>query len=364
MTRVLPTGKQFKDGMKCLLLLIVIHTYLLFRQQPNYTQPKISDIAAVQPHNRFSEFRTRYAATLFHWEHWAHSNEMFAFLHVGKAGGSTLFCEFLHNAHIKHPRHCPHPVKSNARFPSYSQHYDDTRVHQADKMTVDRALKYGVYVTNLRNPITRFISAYNFDKIPSNKYVHQSYPPFGDCFQNWSIAKFLTIGLSLNQSSSNNDAIMSPLCRKIAQRFARGNIEEFPSHITYNYQHYEREFLFAAELRSWSPHLLAIRTGQMREDLYQLETLFRTGMLFANTTNATTTTNSLEASRVGLKVNYTLISQDAYSNLCHHLCADIQAYKRTLYRSENLDKTAVLEELEDLKQFCPTETMELRTDCT
>ena len=72
----------------------------------------------------------------------------------------------------------------------------------------------------------------------------------------------------------------------------------------------------------------------------------------------------IKAANVGqITVNYTSIPHTSYQKLCYHLCRDIQAYKRLLYRSENLDDELVMERILELNQFCPLETIEVRNDC-
>ena len=194
---------------------------------------------------------------------------------------------------------------------------------------------------------------------------------FDNCFHSYSIRRFLEEGLLLPDTP--NSADVSPECKEAAINYTRGQMRSLPSHNTHNIEDYEKEFLFYSEYRNTHAktpaRLLAIHTETMQEDFENLNILFQTGSLrkkntlSANATGISVANQGHLTGTGGQTFNYTSIPQHAYGKLCYHLCQDIQAYKRFLYRSANLDDEHVLARIYDLNHYCPLETMELRKDC-
>ena len=298
------------------------------------------------------------------WKNWAQNvTNKFIFLHVGKAGGSTVHCVLV-NGNDSY-WHCE-PYKQEVK-PLITDHYH-LRCH------MEYCINYTdhtVFLVSLRNPIRRIVSAYNYEE--KFRWIQKTLPHFRrKCFPG-NITELFLKGLAPQPSNET-----SPYCWQLAHKVIRGEEKKYRSHFTFNYQANERHFIPAGK------HLLVIRQEHMDDDFANLETLLQTGMIgTANSTkkaNATmdhaSTTSSIigpstteaagtiRVANKGVKaVHYDEIPREAYANACRVLCAEIQSYKRFLYRARNLNDAMVVESIRDLQETCPNEGIEIRSDC-
>ena len=272
----------------------------------------------------------------------------FIFLHVGKAGGSTLHC-MLMNGNDKR-WHCG-PYKREIK-PLISHHYlGQERCHMRKNCSLDTDHQgvQGVFLAAVRNPITRIISTFNYEK--DITWIQSQVPEFrGLCFPG-NITDFLLRGLAPTPTNETTS-----YCWELAHNITTGVQKELVlSHFSNNYQYYESSFAATGK------HLLTIRQAHMDDDFLNLETLLETGHIG----NATVSLdNRVKAANKGKnQAKMDSIPKEAYVNACRVLCREIQSYKRFLYRAENLDDSMVEDSMIELREYCPNEGLSVRTDC-
>ena len=348
----------------------------------------------------------------FDFKSWSRKNDTsYLFLHVGKAAGSTIYCKLtlprIDETRFKQKFWCKGKVKkerAKTEIPLYSQKFD-SRLHMREVEKEDGS--HEVFLVSLRNPITRFVSAYEYEKSKQNQWVQKSYPIFKRCFPNEVSAQSFLLnlegegGMSMIDESSNSSIMShtnrimntSSYCREVAMNVAKGLVSSYRSHMTYNYQFYENEFLAAPasaaaattnanvnnstssinnkngnKNKNNRKHLVAVRSEYLEQDFKYFEMLLRNGVVVDEEDNTTTTT--ISDTTIAMNVNKkrksangsssSIISPDAGIVLCRVLCEDIQAYKRLLFRAENLNEEMVYDSIRDLQKHCPTETLQVR----
>jgi len=319
---------------------------------------------------------------------WTRQEEnKFLFLHVGKAGGSTIFCnfvvprleEFKSDVNFWCRNMKPATAEEMANPPVYSQKYGK-RLHMT-KMDDDTVTQYNAFLVSLRNPITRIISAYDYEKSNKNRWVQKSYPAFKQCFPNSVLISDLLLCMDENITSATYNMCgmnSSTYCRQLGAKAVKGEIESYRSHMTYNYQFYEDQFLYAVNSNKTNTNttntttttnhrMLALRIEHLEEDLENLEIFLKTGkVVVANNTGVYTAVVSAERAKNRINVGRSKtgsITSTAYRILCQLLCKDIQSYKRFLFRAENLNKEMILDSMQDLFKYCPTEGLAINEDC-
>jgi hypothetical protein len=297
-------------------------------------------VKAAEERNNFQ------TAPVLDWKSWAKDPmNRFIFLHVGKAGGTTVHC-MLMNGNDKR-WHCG-PYKREIQ-PLISHHYQE-RCHMRKNCSLDADQGVqGVFLAAVRNPITRVISAFNYEK--QFKWVQSQVPDFrGLCFPG-NITDFLLRGLAptpTNETTSH--------CWELAHNITTGVQKGFTnSHFSNNYQLYESSFAATGK------HLLTIRQAHMDDDFLNLETLLETGHIGNATLSMDTRVK--EANKGKNRVKLDSIPKEAYANACRVLCREIQSYKRFLYKAENLDDSMVEDSMSELREHCPNEGSSVRTDC-
>ena len=217
--------------------------------------------------------------------------------------------------------------------------------------------RYRAHVATLRHPVQRLISAFNYERPIA--WVQKSYPKFSKCFDTFAEA-FFAAASKLRDDSYQNDTNTDDDCPAIALRVLQGEVSEYISHFTYNYQYYEKVVLLPAD----DKHLLAIRQEHHAADLMSIHSILM-GSVVTNTTTTSPTALDTSVRNVGLKVDLASIPPNVLQGACLVLCDEIQAYKRLLYRSENLAEQDLRESLQSLRETCPDEPIHhLRTDCT
>lgn len=316
----------------------------------------------------------------FDWKMWAQQDEnKFLFLHVGKAAGSSIFCELTlpRSENFRQKYWCSgmQPTDEKKKIPLYSQKYGE-RLHMR-KIKDRMVYEYNVFLFSLRNPVNRIISAYEYEK--NHKWVQRSFPDFKECFPNSVLIEDFLTNLGNNVASVALKELhgmnSSAYCRQVATNVVKGMVHKYQSHMTYNYQFYEDQFLYAAQhnkTKYTNHHILAVRSEFLQDDFENLELFFRTGeVVVNNNTSVTNTANKKSDSGSKVKVfnagnirnKERSISSGAYMILCRLLCKDIQSFKRVLFRAENLSKEMVLDSMKNLNQFCPMEKPDINEHC-
>ena len=291
-----------------------------------------------------SNFKT--TTPFLDWKLWAQdSMNRFIFLHVGKAGGSTLHC-MLTNGNDKR-WHCE-PFKKEIE--SLISHHYQERCHMRKNCSLDTDQGVqGVFLAAVRNPITRIISTFNYEK--GLKWVQSQVPDFRSlCFPG-NITDFLLRGLAPTPTNET-----TAYCWELAHNITTGVKKELVlSHFSQNYQYYESSF------NATGKHLLTIRQMHMDNDFLNLETLLEKGYIGNFTVPMDERVKSANKGKYQAKMDS--IPKEAYLNACRVLCREIQSYKRFLYRAENLDDSMVEDSMRELREYCPNEGVSVRTDC-
>jgi len=257
--------------------------------------------------------------------------------------------------------------------PLYSQKFGQ-RLHMTKITDMRLKYSYDVFLVGLRNPLSRFVSAYEYEKKSEYRWVQKTYPIFKRCFPNLVPVQDFLLNLGGNESNQTVDGYRmntTSYCRKVAVNATKGLVFYYKSHMTYNYQFYEDQFLTAVNSSnkntvSTRGHIVAVRSEHLDEDFKNLELFLRNGKV-AVPNNSATTSEQDTVTSIALNVhkNRTLdsILPNALHLLCRVLCEEIQAYKRFLFRAENLNEQMVIDSIQNLQQYCPRETLRVQEVC-
>jgi len=330
-------------------------------------------------HQLFQEMRSSYLPQpSFDFQSWSRRNETaYLFLHVGKAAGSTIYCMLTLpriDENLEQNFWCPglmdkakETKRKNPIPPLYSQKYGQ-RLHMTKITHMELKYPYDVFLVGLRNPLSRFLSAYEYEKKIGNKWVQKTYPIFKRCFPNSVSAQNFLLNLGGNEANTVDHRMnMTSYCRKIAVDVTKGLVSSYKSHMTYNYQFYEDQFLTAINSTNEhivsAGHVVAIRSEHLNEDFKNLEIFLRNGEVAVVPNNAKQDTITNIAMNVHKNGTLESILPNPLRVLCRVLCKEIQAYKRFLFRAENLNEEMIIDSIQNLKKYCPMETIKVQEVC-
>lgn len=241
--------------------------------------------------------------------------------------------------------------------------------------------EYREFVVILRNPIDRIISWYYYEHpatIASKyrnhchlKQLHRWANSSDGCFASLDEFARSAMPLSLRNQSvyGGGERLVEDAkgrrvaCSDLAYKVASGKTP-CPAHNFFNYQYYEqsiqkmsKELNIARKVR-----LFAIRTEHLASDWDGLENLYSMGAVPSSVNGKPQ--NILGSGRFrarsGTVTSGKSSSDEGRKALCAALCPDIQAYKRLLYRAQNLKTSEVMRSLDELKLTCPEETYAVR----
>jgi hypothetical protein len=248
------------------------------------------------------------------------------FVHVGKAGGSTLGCALGFHLHCSRHQH----IIKNSVLASYTTHTNHNGVNDCPD-------DVAYYLFTIRNPLERARSAYNYDRPNMIKAPHRyphSKPLYIDCpFP--TLNDFAELGLSATGKASD-------VCKARAKSAIRGE-ELFGMHFFYNYAFYTRSVTLTDEGKK----VLVIRTEHMADDWSSAEVAL--GGKSKNITFPHRNKGKAKAPED------TYLSTRAQKILCRALCNEMQIYKGLLHKGLNLKAEQVEESLAELAASCPVE---------
>ena len=309
----------------------------------------------------------------------------YCLIHVGKTAGSAVSCEVC-GLQDRRELKCSKTVQKTK--PSALQTAFAGRYHMAgQRKRCEKAFarkEFREYIVTLRSPIDRITSWYYYEhpatinaKYRSHchlKQLHQWANSTDGCFASLDEFARSAMPLSLRNQSGYRagerlvkDAKGNHVaCSDLAYKVASGKTP-CPAHNFFNYQYYERsiqkmskELNIARKIR-----LFAIRTEHLASDWDGLESLYTMGAVAPSVNGrqqkvmgsgrfrARSGTVTSGKSSIGL-------SDEGQKGLCAALCLDIQAYKRLLYRAQNLETSEVMRSLDELRLTCPEETFAIQ----
>ena len=320
--------------------------------------------------------------------------QRYCLIHVGKTAGSAISCEVC-GLQDRRELKCSKTVQKTK--PSALQRAFAGRYHMlGQRKRCERAFErreFREFIVTLRNPIDRITSWYYYEHpatITSKyrnhchlKQLHRWVNSTDGCFA--SLDEFARSAMPRNQSGYNRGEQLTKdskgnrvVCSDLAYKVASGKTP-CPAHHFFNYQYYEqsiqkmsKELNIARKVR-----LFAIRTEHLASDwdglesLYSMSTSPSSTNLYSMSTSPSSANGQqqklLGAGRFQVRSGTVTsgkssigLSNEGRKALCAALCLDIQAYKRLLYRAQNLEMNEVMRSLDELRLTCPEETYTVR----
>eukprot|EP00985_Skeletonema_marinoi_P033048 scaffold40315_cov226-Skeletonema_marinoi.AAC.8 len=252
------------------------------------------------------------------------------FMHVGKAGGSTIGCL------LGFSLHCDTNNQTvTSLLAATTAHATHRCVHDCS----DEAA-YNLFV--VRDPLTRALSAFNYGKqklleknSTSKGWVRDKELIF-DC-EFASLNDLAERGLVKDSHNATEE------CRVRAKNALLGT-ETSLIHWYYNYQYYY-------EMVSPDANIVVIRNEHIVDDWNAVETLLGGDADF--TQEHVPVNNAREK-----KPEEVYLSDAAKVVLCETLCNEIQVYKTILKRAQNIKNEQYVQSMQELVTSCPKEAME------
>mmetsp|Transcript_46958 Transcript_46958/g.114561 ORF Transcript_46958/g.114561 Transcript_46958/m.114561 type:complete len:517 (+) Transcript_46958:110-1660(+) len=344
-------------------------------------------------------------------------------VHIGKTAGSSISCglgfqyadcEGMPRQELPHTYYF-HMRKNNClqqQQPQQKQRPRQQRQRQAERPTSPVA----TFLFTVRNPLRRIQSWFEFEKniVPTrrNKKIEQQIRKrrgilFVDCYKTFQ--GFVNHGLQIAAPSPSEDiqqqqqqqekslskwnvqasTLWNMTCPERAWAAVLG-IRDFSYHEYYNYDYYYNSVLKQIEQELLSPtaqqkenhsstSFLVLRTEHLAEDWLHLSTekLFRqvnrrgtrgnvvdVGDTAADATIAVGNTSTSETPAATVDNHEpqrsTKDENINWANLCHALCDEIQVYKKILCNAHNLNRTQIDHSINEVREMCPDETIEVR----
>lgn len=251
------------------------------------------------------------------------------YVHVGKAGGSTLGCA------LGFSLHCGHGGGSSllpGTLPVLATHMMHSDVNDCPDNMPN-------YLFNLRNPVHRVQSAYVYDREKEDSSGKHLYV---DC-PFWTLQDLVNRGLDANGSASVR-------CKHRAFKAIRGT-GYYADHLYYNYEYY-----WESIDGDNAKNILVVRTEHMAQDWNSIEDILSHELHASVSTVATR--KDFGFKNVGTKTNADVALPDSSRLLlCKSLCREIQVYKLILRRANNLSENDVTESLNELHETCPKQAL-------
>ena len=286
------------------------------------------------------------------------------FLHVGKAGGSSVSCNI--RASFKYgKRHCPGYEHGNKLKYAYSPRNDSAISKQVHCYVHYNERLYCYdnpsFVVNVRNPIDRLISWYLYEHRENWDVTvdHLTYPNRPKhCGQQMlfsgypTLDSLATIGLAGDRPSDGDmlriaHNLNEEECRRWAWAAVRGRVPA-SFHNVWNYEWY-LSYLLDRKARGKEVELFVLRIEHLDEDWSNLDKLLGgTGAALPKSRS-----HNNDASEKQLTVSDKTMSADGVANLCRAVCREIQVYRQVLEMADNLGKDQVTESLRELTKMCP-----------
>jgi len=252
--------------------------------------------------------------------------ERICYVHVGKAGGSSVGCSLgfqLHCTNTSQPMEGLLPQRT-------------TRMFHAD--TYDCHDDSGFFLFVVRDPVKRIQSDFLYERPFSEVQLKNQFPEYYerrkhfymDC--KWrTMEEFVKYGLKKPKSDT---------CKARAYNALWGT-KHYPCHFYFNYQ-------FHLEGLPQNAKILVIRNEHLINDWNGVEEFIggKKDIIPPNQTLAVMNKSQKDESDKYL-------SDESKQIVCRELCNEIVNYKKILKRALNLNKDDLRETLEELRQQCP-----------
>ncbi|KAL7472060.1 hypothetical protein ACHAXS_012376 [Conticribra weissflogii] len=267
------------------------------------------------------------------------SNEQLCFVHVGKAGGSTIGCSLGFSLHCS----SENQTVSDGMLPTLTAHV----FHRAINDCVNDN-RYYLFV--VRDPLARLMSAFYYERpnireegvVPGSWHARRR-RFYYDCGF-YIMEQFAKKGLiDFEGNVLIGDDVVRDECQTIAYEAITGR-RGYLVHWSFNYQ-----FYFDALKGPAHDKIVVIRNEHMVEDWNSIENLMGgrndvvSGVNFPHDNSHKT--NETEK----------FLSDESRRAFCQALCNDIHAYKSILRLGKNLKPEDVKESMAELRKVCPRE---------
>lgn len=302
-----------------------------------------------EPTNRFS-FTTRHSPYEQIWVNsflpgWAKKKSQFrviedtippehriCYVHVGKAGGSSVGCALGFNLHCSNSTQPPLggllPVRS-------------TRMFHADTYDCHDDSAYFLFV--VRNPVERLKSAFLYERPTSEAALKRQFPEYYerrkelylDCPSFGIMEQFVRDGLT-------SDGRAPDVCKFRATTAVRGE-QHFSCHMYFNYQ-------FHLEGIPGDADILTIRNEHLVRDWNGVELHIGGARDIIPPERANETIGVVNKSKKDGKDKE--LSEESTRIVCRQLCNEIVNYKKILRRSLNLNYLEVEGSIDELRETC------------
>jgi hypothetical protein len=254
------------------------------------------------------------------------------FVHVGKAGGSSVGCALGFSLHCNNSTQLPLegllPVRS-------------TRMFHADTYDCHDDSAYFLFV--VRNPVERLKSAFLYERPKNEAALKRQFPEYYerrknlyiDCPSFGIMEQFVQDGLT---SRGHADDI----CKFRATSAVRGD-QHFSCHMYFNYQ-------FHLEGIPKGASILTIRNEHLIQDWNGVELYIGGAKDIIPPEKANETIGVANKSKKNSKDKE--LSEESTRIVCRQLCNEIVNYKKILQRSLNLNYLEVEKSIDELRETC------------
>jgi hypothetical protein len=303
------------------------------------------------------------------------------FVHVGKAGGSSIMllvekskakCKDLIekdglNANKEDVKNFEYSLLTTVKQQTCAlSKIQKQRVHLKDGQHLYN--NYTQFIINVRDPVDRLISWYNyelqsFDKEPrwqQGGQASENFVNLRDCYPG-GIDDIIR-GSLLGTERSTHPTLTNYQCSKLAKQCLKGDVMCF-GHNYYNYEVYGEDLLLWKGVDRYNlQEQKDIRVDIIRSE-HSMDDFTRIMHLWTDSMSAVGEfvkglygrVRSIESYNKGLKKQYKIVKEiprTSASALCQHICTELVTYKYLLRVSDNLFLHEVRDSYKDLDDKC------------
>ena len=260
-------------------------------------------------------------------------NERLCYVHVGKAGGSSVGCSLGFNLHCANNTQMP----LNGLLPQRA-----TRMFHADLYDCYDNSAYFLFV--VRNPIERLKSAFLYDRPKSAGWLKHAFPKYYerrksfylDCPSYFKMENLVQDGLK-------KDGTATEEC-KLRAKYAVSGEQHYSCHMYFNYQFH------LDGLPSPDSKILVIRNEHLTQDWNAAEHYIGGEKDIIDVSKANETIGVMNKSTKDAEHKW--LSEESTKIICRQLCHEIVAYKRILRRALNLNYPEIEKTIDELRGTC------------